>query len=189
MPERSGKTPSKTPEKPSGKKNDRNYVLKTRITLGDGRVIPGTIRFRAPKKLTVRHIKDGVPYTRTIRITEIGRIENRAWKAEFLRRNRQGEVFQFDVSSFDLILKDKTPLHLQGALYPFLKRLQLQNDNGRVILYTYWIDLLRKDGTWYTGLPLLPGRIRKKCHRDVIRRIDFIPDAPVENPARSGLKD
>src|SRR6185295_18165304 len=45
---------------PSAENQDTEYELKTHITLGDGRTLNGTIRFKAPSVLTIRHERQGV---------------------------------------------------------------------------------------------------------------------------------
>ena len=49
----------------------------------------------------------------------------------------------------------------------------LENKNGKVALFTFWVDLKRPDGKWHTGLSGPESGVRVMCHPEVVRRIDF----------------
>ena len=163
-------------KKPQRKKNSAVlYAQDVRVVLGDNRVIRGKILFRAPKKIIVRHFKKGISYSKAVRIEDISFIQIKKWKSRFIKKNKAGEIFQFEVAESVLRLKDGSLLVKSGRLFPFLRQFPVSNANGRVFLFTYWIDLLRSNGSWYTGMPVLNGRLRNMCYRDVVKKIEFSP--------------
>ena len=148
------------------------HSLDVRVTLGDGRIVRGKMHFRAPEKFAVQHTRQGVAYTKVIGVQDLRAIEFRKWKSNFRRRNKEGEIFWFEVAETRIELKSGGALVKPGS-FPFLKRVLMENANGRAYFYSFWIDLLRPDGRWYTGMPALQGQTRAECFKDVIKRIEF----------------
>ena len=173
------------PRKESRTKTKRKTLplhrLPARVTFGDGRVLEGKIKIRAPSRFTVRHVKKGVQYSKKVRLSDIREIEILKWKSWFLRRNKKGEIYRFAPGKFLMKLHNGKTLRPAGPLYTFVLRFPLENANGRVRLYTYWIDLLRGDGSWYTGMPPLRGRVRKTCYGKVVRKITFLKKEETED--------
>lgn len=48
---------------------------------------------------------------------------------------------------------------------------EINNSYGKAKLYSFWIDLLKKNNTWYSKLPKVDKDYREECHPDVIRSI------------------
>lgn len=161
-------------EKPTqDEKKEKAYVVESRITLGDGRIVNGRLKFNAPEKITLVHEAEGIQYEKVIGIGEISSIEILKWKGKFLRENKNGMVYEFAAEEFRIRLKDAHELRKSGGLFPFLRKIPLENKNGQIQVFTFWMDLKKPDGTWYTGIAGPDTGLRNTCHPDVIRRIDF----------------
>ena len=169
------------------------YSMDVRVLLGDNRSIRGLINFRAPKKLFITHEMGGVKYNREVRVEEIHSLQMTRWKSRFLKRNREGRVYQFEVSEYVVKLKDGASLHTRAPIFPFLARFPVRNQNGRVYLYTFWIDLLKGDGSWYTKMPGIgEDGYRNDCFKDVVKKIEFFTDTEKTQtpaPEKTGNKD
>lgn len=142
-----------------------------RIVLGDGRVVRGTVKFKAPKRLRLKHLKSGVRYTKEFPVEEIESVRVRKWRGRFIKRNKDGEVFEFAPHEYEVRLRSGMVLSRQGNLLPFLKTLPLQNSDGQLTIFSFWLDLRRADGSWFTGMK---GSERTECHKDVLKQIEFI---------------
>ena len=162
------------PQKPPS--NQQNFTLQASLELGDGRKVSGKIKFNAPDKLIIRHVKNDIPYTKEVLIQNFSEIELLKWKGMHQRKTKEGEVYKFNVNSFSLKLKNGSSYVINENLFPFLENLQIENSNGQVSLFTYWIDLVKPDGSWYTGMsgPVTGNRII--CHKDVVKKISFISE-------------
>lgn len=166
--------------KPKEKSDDKsiklaNRSLNSEVTLCDGRLLKGKSNISLPDTLTLTHTVDGLEFIKKVRISEIQSIEFERWlpNSEGDRR-REGKVYRFDVSRFRVELVDSTTLSVQRPLPNFLQKLTFSNKNGEVLLYSFWMDLLKSDNTWYTGIQGPPSGERHFCHKDVIRKIRFI---------------
>ncbi len=144
------------------------------IGLGDGRKVQGQIIIKAPKTWQVEHEKDGILYQKTIGMGDLSQIVLHAWKSNFMKRKKTGEVYRFEVSRYKMYLKDSQVLVCKKALPDFLQDFVLVNVHGRINLYSYWIDLYNKEGYWHTGMqgPVLEERVFS--HKDVIKSIRFM---------------
>jgi hypothetical protein len=61
---------------------------------------------------------------------------------------------------------------LDGTEYNILK---VENDNGITTIYSLWMDLLAKDGTWFTKLEKIsPDKERKDCFKEVMVELKFL---------------
>lgn len=150
-----------------------------RIVLGDGRIVRGVALFRSEKQITLQHHSGGVAYSKRFDVSEIETIRVRQWRARFVRRAKQGEIFHLEPYEFEVRLKSGATLTRKGSFLPFLKQFPIENDNGRVMLFTFWIDLKRPDGSWYTGMQ---GSERTEGHKDVVRLIEFVKPRPETDP-------
>lgn len=162
----------------NGKEKDPEHSLKARVQLGDGRLIEGIIRVRAPEKLLVQHIADGLTYEKEVQLEEIREIKIERWQGQVVRENGKERIFEFRPSRFTLLMKDGAVLKLQRPMFPFFLSFPLYNKNGRVTLFTYWGDMKDKGGEWRSGLRGSESD-RVICHPDAVSTIEFsIPDAP-----------
>ena len=153
---------------------EKEYTFEVRITLGDGRTVLGNIVFRAPEKLLIRHVRDGIHYEKTVAPEDIGGLEFRQWKSSPLKRNKEGFVYRYDVDGYALTLRDETVLEQSGAVFDFWKQFDLQNKYGRVRMFSYWLDLQKDDGHWHTGFVGSAGEVRSRCHGDTVQKIEFL---------------
>lgn len=171
---RQNQNPTQNPpgRQPAENENDQDFELRARLVLGDGRTLSGKIRLRAPERFTIRHTRQGVQYNKPVQMRDIRAIEMIKWSGKELRQNRSGSVYEFDVSEFKITFADNTSVVVSGELFTFFKSFSFENSNGRVTLYTYWMDLLQKDGQWYTGLDG-PASRRTACHKDAVKKISF----------------
>ena len=158
------------------KSDSKSQTLKVTLELGDGRSISGNIKFNAPDKITINHTKNDISYTKVISLQDFSEIQILKWKGTHLRKSKEGEVYKFNASAFSIKLTNGNLFIINENIFPFFEQLQIENSNGQVTLYTFWIDLLRTDGTWYTGMSGPTSGNRVTCHKDVIKNITFIKD-------------
>lgn len=142
------------------------------VTLGDGRQLKGKIRVRVPERLSIVHTVDGIQYRKIVRPEEIRAIKFKRWRGRLVRQQETGQIFQFDVDRYALELTNGQILNRDGELFRFLTQFVLENENGSVQLFSFWGDLQKKDGSWFTGMKG-PSTSRVACHKDVIQRIEF----------------
>ena len=154
------------------------YHLTVKTTLGDDRVVKGNVTLSVPEDLTVTHQRDGISYTKRILLTDIRGINFLKWESKFVRKNKEGEIYQFEPSDFRIILKDGSSLLTTTPNFPFFNSFTIQNANGKVTLFSLWMDLLRNDGTWYTGLPAPGLRFSSRCHNEAVKEIEFFDNTP-----------
>lgn len=146
------------------------------LTLGDGRTVKGTARLAFPESISVRHVMEGVLYQKTIHVDQVQSIEIKRWKGRMVRERQDGQIFQFDGNRLELVLTSGQTLTLDGETLPFLAQFDLENRHGRVRMFTFWLDFLRQDGNWYTGMEGPSTGTRVVCHKDVVRKLTFHPD-------------
>jgi hypothetical protein len=142
------------------------------VTLGDGRQLSGRIRVRLPERVAIQHTVNGIEYRKVVRPEEIRAIELKRWRGRMVRQQESGQIFQFDVDRYTLELAGGQVLTREGELFSFLTSFVLENQHGSVQLYSFWGDLQKKDGSWFSGMEG-PTASRVLCHKDVVKRIDF----------------
>lgn len=152
------------------------FTLDVKVLLGDGRSVLGKLLFQAPEKIVVRHMRDGIAYEKPVKILDLRSVEFGQWKGSPVKKNSQGQVFQFDVSRFVMVLRDETVLEKMGDVFPFFRNLVLENKYGQVKLFSYWLDLQRKAGGWHTGLSGPSNGYRVVSHKDVVKKIEFVKE-------------
>ncbi|MCB1167322.1 MAG: hypothetical protein KDK37_11265 [Leptospiraceae bacterium] len=153
------------------------YTARAKITLGDDRSVKGKSTFQAPETFIFQHNRDGVLYEKTIHAKDVRALHFEKWKPVKVGENKEGDVYRFEVTSFQIELKDGYTLQVNNGIPAFWQSFVLENDNGRVRFFTYWMDLLKKDsGKWFTGMEGPASGERSFCHKDVIRSIEFFVD-------------
>ncbi len=174
-------TPSSSPKKGntltlknSASQSQTNFTKQTQILLGDGRSVKGTIRIKVPDTIDIQHTKDGIQYTKSIQMEEVTSIELKNWKGKFIKRKSQGTIYSFEVVRYIIHLNGGQTLLRIGYFLPFLREIVLTNSNGNVRLYSYWLDLYLKKGTWHTGQKGAPNTEWNVSHSDVIKKIIFL---------------
>ncbi len=157
-------------------KSQSKVSKKIQATLCDGRQVTGNWEGKA-ETIRFSHRKEGILYQKTLELNEIARLKILSWKAEFQKNESNGSTYKMlpaivsiDTRSGEIFEKESG---MDGTEFAILK---VENSNGVATLYSMWIDLLYKDGTWYSGLrPVSPGDLRTDCHKDVIREIRILP--------------
>lgn len=169
--------PDKT-EKPQEKQQEKTVEFKREIkaTLGDGRIVKGSAVLAGPEIIKVKHTRSGITYDRDLRPSDIASIEVKRWKAHHLRDNKEGRVYEFRPVEFIVQTKDGGALQISADQLAFLRQIKMENENGKVTLYYIWVDLLRENGTWHTGLTGAPEKIRNSCHADTVKRLEITPE-------------
>lgn len=148
-------------------------TLSLAVTLGDGRIVRGRTRIQAPDRLALVHTVEGVRYEKIVALTDIRSIEVKRWRGRQVRATRDGNVFQFDVDRVAITLADGGVLLRDGPLPPFFLQFDINNQHGQVRFFTFWLDLQKSDGRWYTGIEGPATGERVVGHADVIKRISF----------------
>jgi hypothetical protein len=176
--------PPKEPELPTLAKEDpkeargesrdlRKWNLE--LILCDGRIVSGTWE-SVFKDIQFTHTKDGIQYKKSISMRNIDKIIIMTWRPENEKETSKGKQVQFNPS--EIKIRDDAG----GEFYretskdmDYLWKIEIQNVNGNATLYAYWVDLMTKDGKWFTGLPKSKEGIaeRKDCYKDVIKEIKF----------------
>ncbi len=120
------------------------------------------------------HKSDDIEYRKTVRVRDLRSIEITQWKGEPQRRNQKGEwIYKFAPIESTLTLAGGVVLKENARLLPYFETMTLRNANGEVTLFSFWIDLLHANGTWYTGITGPSNGLRRTGHKDVIHRIEF----------------
>ncbi len=164
------------------KNTEKTYKhFKSEIHLCDGRVLSGTIQINPPEKIIIIHEVNGLEFTKELSIEDIQSILLIGWNPELIEvKKDKGKIYKFIVSYYiiqtpDLELKIKKPLP------EFLEKFTFKNKLGMIILYTYWIDLLKQDNSWFTGLNGPEQGERNFCYKDVVKKIIFKKQKNQEN--------
>lgn len=170
--EKNGSRESQDSQK--NKKTSRDTEVKIQAILCDGRKVTGTW-LEKNKEITFHHIRDGIRYQKTIPTATIERVRIQSWKAELQKKEKEGTAFKMLPHSVMIQLKNGDTFQkdrgLEGTDYSILK---ITNENGSATVYSMWIDLLYKYGSWYSKLkPVKPSESRTDCHKDVLREIVF----------------
>lgn len=166
--------PAESPAK--SEKNEstsRQYSLSAKMTFGSGKTVRGQVRISAPEQMNLSHEAGGVRYSAQISPDDISSIEILKWKHKFVRENKSGLVYEFIPDEVRIRLKDGGEMKQSGPIFSFLKQFNVENKNGKVTLFTFWLDLKKPDGSWHTGLTGPDSGVRVMCHPEVVRRIDF----------------
>lgn len=159
-------------EKEKTKEKLQNY--KVEITLCDGRTLTGIIELNVPEKIIINHEVNGLEFTKELEVEEIYSFLFTGWSPELIENKpNKGKVYKFYVSRFSVELKDSLELKVVKKIPEFIEKFSFKNRMGKVILYTYWMDLLKPDNTWYTGLNGPENGERTFCYKDVVKKIVF----------------
>lgn len=147
------------------------------IILCDGRKIQGKWEEKKTE-LTFFHLKDGIRYKKVIESKNLGSVKILSWTPGFNKQEKDGASYKYTPSKVELkTKKDEVFEKDQGLDGTDFLVLNLENQNGIATIYGLWMDLLFKDGSWYSKLPKLePEKERTECHKDVWREIVFLGD-------------
>lgn len=157
---------------PQEKEKPQNF--KAEITLCDGRVIKGFIEIQLPENIVILHEVNGLEFSKELEMEEIYSITFLAWSPELVENKpNKGKIYKFSVSRYSIELKDSLELKVIKKIPDFIEKFSFKNKMGRVTLYTYWIDLLKPDNSWYTGLNGPENGERIFCYKDVVKKITF----------------
>ncbi len=165
-----GDTPSSTDKKEKQRQPKRE--LPATVSLCDGRTLKGRVYLEIPDTLLFTHTVDGLEFIKKVRVADIKGIEFERWTPVEQGKGKDGRVYRFDVSRYRVELAGST-LIVEKPIPPFFHKMQFSNHNGDILLYSFWMDLLRKDNTWFTGIQGPPSGERAFCHKDVIKKISF----------------
>lgn len=150
---------------------ERRFSVK--VELCDGRRVGGNITVRVPEVISIFHQVDGVRYRKDVKPREIRSIELKRWKGAMVKQRENGWIYRFDADRSVVELHGGRSLIRDGELFPFLSQFVVENPNGTVQLFSYWVDFQNKDGEWYTGIEGPSNGHRVVCHKDVVKRIEF----------------
>lgn len=158
------------------KKSESTLVLKEVIvSFCDGRKLKGKWEGKE-KEIQFHHIREGIRYKKNILTKDLSSIKIQTWKAILHKQEKNGVAYKMVPSLVSIKLKsgdvfDKD-MGLDGTEYSVMK---VENENGMATVYSMWMDLLYKDGAWFSKLDKIsPDKERSDCHKDVIREIQFL---------------
>ncbi len=140
--------------------------------LCDGREVNGRTEITRDE-LIFQHEREGIKYTKKVLVQNIKQIYIINFSSKSLKKNKDGTTYQFDPGEVEITFKDNDTIKIFGLSTPDFHRIELQNNNGTTILYSYWIDLQFDNGKWYSKLPIYKGNHRDDCHNDVVRMLRF----------------
>lgn len=160
-------------EKSGEEKNLSVFEAGIVITLSDGRTVKGKTTFEGPSELMIRHTIDGIQYEKKVKMKDVRSVTFEKWQPRLTGKNQKGKIYQFDVIEFSITDDSGNRYLVKDKLYPFWKMIRIENKHGQVPLYSYWVDLLRDDGSWFTGMEGPVSQARSFAHKDVIRSIEF----------------
>lgn len=167
-------------EKEKSKEKPQNY--KAEITLCDGRTLTGIIELNIPEKFIINHEVNGLEFTKELEMEEIYSFLFIGWSPELVENKpNKGKIYKFYVSRFSIELKDSLELKVVKKIPEFIEKFSFKNKMGKVVLYTYWMDLLKPDNTWYTGLSGPENGERSFCYKDVVKKIVFKDNEKLKN--------
>jgi len=146
--------------------------LKADISLCDGRSLSGQLQIELPEILTITHSVDGLEFVKKIKIADIKSIEFERWSPNMQGKSKDGTIYRFDVSRYRIELPEQT-LYVERPIPAYFHRFRFSNRNGDILFYSYWIDLLKTDNSWYTGIQGPATGERPFCHKDVLKKIIF----------------
>ncbi|MBI3396628.1 MAG: hypothetical protein HY042_12375 [Spirochaetia bacterium] len=161
--------------KPSGAKDPglTEFRREAKFILGDGRSVKGVLVFSAVDKIMVNHIHAGVNYHKELRPADILSVDIKKWRGRETKQVKDGRVFEFHPYETQVLLRDGTTVS-PSEFFGFFRKLNIESANGRVALFTFWVDLLKENGSWYTGMTGSQEKPRTTCHKDVVKRIEFL---------------
>ncbi|MCB1322505.1 MAG: hypothetical protein KDK34_19750 [Leptospiraceae bacterium] len=143
------------------------------VRRGDGREVRGTLQIRAPETIIIRHVHQDNEYEKVVRVRDIEQIEIKRWQGRVINQKEEGAVYQFDVSQFEISIAGQEPINIYGQLPVFFRELVIENEHGRIYLFSFWLDLLKNEGGWWTGMEGPANGSRVVCHSDVIKTIEL----------------
>ena len=155
---------------PAARGNVQHFLMNIKVTLGDGRVVSGRLPVDAPPRFTIQHTIDGIQYEKEIQTSQLRRVEIKSWSGRIVGERKDGQVYEFRPDRYEIQLEDTSFSTGPNAAFAFLNQFPVYNANGRVYLFSFWRDLQRPNGSWFTGMPG-PIRQRRVCHADVVRSI------------------
>ena len=132
------------------------------------------------KEFTFSHVRDGISYSKTLKLSDIRLVRIVSWKLHKERPGKEGDtyrIFPYEVVITDAESVEYRKFSLKGS--GFLE-MPLENRFGKTRLFSYWMDFLGTDGKWHTGMPAIQGEIRNDCHKDVVKEIRFKQKNPEE---------
>ncbi|PJZ70009.1 hypothetical protein CH373_13345 [Leptospira perolatii] len=146
---------------------------KVKVYLCDGRTVTGTWK-DAPKEFSFKHKKEDVVYSKTLKYSEISKIQIKAWKMQKGKPTKKG--IPYKVEPWDAQFRTKTNelFEISGDIKKDLLLIRVQNEQGEATLYSYWMDLLYENKSWFSKLPPIEGEIRKECYPDVVIGVEFL---------------
>jgi len=155
-------------------KKEKSVKITAEIHLCDNRVLQGKIELFPPEKIVLIHEVNNLQFSKELKIDDIVSITFYGWMPELIETKKdKGKIYKFNVSNYVVETDDSLSLKVKKGLPTFLEKFNFNNKYGTVILYTYWIDLLKKDNTWYTGLNGPENGERSICYKDVVKKIIF----------------
>lgn len=155
-------------------KKEKPVKINAEIHLCDNRILHGKIELFPPEKIVLIHEVNNLEFSKELKIVDIISITFYGWMPELIETKKEkGKIYKFSVSNYVVETDDELSLKVKKGLPTFLEKFSFSNKYGTVILYTYWIDLLKKDNTWYTGLNGPENGERSLCYKDVVKKIIF----------------
>jgi hypothetical protein len=172
LPEIKEEVPEKKEEKRQEAKKKGKSQINLSLKLCDGRSVKGSFEYEK-EELNLKHLKDGIFYEKTLKVSELRKIFIHSWEGVKLKKNKEGFAYKFEPRDISLFTMDGAKYKIRGMIFGEFSKLILKNQNGTATLYSYWMDLRYENGKWYTGLPIFKGNEREDCHSDVVRIIQF----------------
>lgn len=149
-------------------------VIRT-ITLCDGRTLRGQTK-EQNDGFSFLHTKDGIEYKKQLKWSEVQMIKIDSWELKQKKEEKKGITYEALPKKIRIRTKQGEFFYKESGLADLkLLSLSIENQNGVATVYSYWVDLLYPNQTWYSGLPNPKGDklVREDCYKDVVRMIEW----------------
>jgi len=137
--------------------------------LGSGDEVQGEIKL--PEKITFRHYKNGLLYTKTVGVHNIKTITVTAYREHKVRKTKKNTYVEFEPDDIEITLTNGNKYYING-MFDFLRSFPIDTPDGRTYLYTFFADTYKKG---WAGIKSKDRKIHKTMpHPAAVRKIRFL---------------
>lgn len=158
------------PQTPKVEKEKKRKSLSILLELCNHRKIEGFIYYQKDK-IEFKHIREGIEFRKKLKLSEIKQIRILNWKFKKEKKTKYGRKYTMLPRKVEIITFQNQFFIMEGLESTEFMSVEINNSYGKAKLYSFWIDLLKKNNTWYSKLPKVDKDYREECHPDVIRSI------------------
>jgi len=136
---------------------------------GSGDEVQGEIEL--PEKITFRHYKNGLMYTKTVGVEEIKTITVLNYREAKVRKGKKNTFVEFKPDNIEISLTNGSKYFITG-IFDFLRKITIDTPDGRTYLYTFFADTYKKE---WAGIKSNDRNIHKTIpHPAAVQKIRFL---------------